>query len=238
MDLGVGGRGHMQKPPEKSTARELTEQAVIGAAGMVPIVGSPVAVAFAVAMGWSYNKRMRAWLEDLAEAVSQLQEAADEPLTFEDLANNDVFTDAVVNASRAAQATHQEEKLRALKNGVLHSIGPDAPSSDEQARVVRLIEDFTPAHLRLLSFLADPGAAFDAAGIPRPSYFQGSPSQLLEDGMPEFRGQRDWYELLAADLGAASLLSRGLGGLMTSSGLWQSSTSAMGMRFLRFVSDR
>jgi hypothetical protein len=59
----------MQTPPEKTTARELTEQAVIAGAGMVPVAGSPLAVAFAVAMGWSYNKRMRARLEDLAEAV-------------------------------------------------------------------------------------------------------------------------------------------------------------------------
>jgi hypothetical protein len=104
----------MQTPPEKSTARELTEQTISAGAGMVPLVGSPVAVAFAVAMGWSYNRRMRAWLEDLAEAVNELQEAAEEPLTFDDLANNHGFTDAVVNASRAAQATHQEEELRAL----------------------------------------------------------------------------------------------------------------------------
>jgi hypothetical protein len=227
----------MHDPPEKSAARELTEQAVIAGAGMIPVAGSPIAVAFAVAMGWAYNKRMRAWLEDLAGAVSELEGASANALSFDDLADNEVFTDAVVNATRAAQATSQEAKLRALKNGVLHSIAPDAPSADEQARFFRLVEDFTPAHLRLLSFLNDPGATFDAAGIRRPSYMTGSTSALLEEALPEFRSQRDWYDLLAADLGTAGLTSRGLHGLMTSSGLWQPSTSAVGRRFLRFVSD-
>ena len=42
----------MDAPPEKSTARELVEKAVEGGVGMVPIVGSPAAVAFAYWLGW------------------------------------------------------------------------------------------------------------------------------------------------------------------------------------------
>jgi hypothetical protein len=68
-----------------------------------------------------------------------------------------VFVDAVVNATRAAQATHQSEKLDALRNGVLHSLDEDAPTLDEQARFFRLVEQLTPAHLRMLRFLNDPG---------------------------------------------------------------------------------
>lgn len=227
----------MRKPPDKPKARELAEQAVIAGAGMIPIAGSPIAVAFAVAMGWSYNKRMRAWLDDLAAAVSDLQDAHGEALSMDDLADNDVFTDAVVNATRAAQATHQEEKLQALRNGVLHSIGPEAPSVDEQARFFRLVEDFTPAHLRLLSFLNDPGDVFDASGIPRPRFMSAAPTAIVEAGMPEFQGRRDWYMLLAADLSGAQLTNRALTGMMTEAGLWQPYTSPLGQRFLAFISD-
>lgn len=45
--------------PKKSTTRAIVEQSIVAGAGLVPIAGSPLAVAFAVAMGWSYNKRMR-----------------------------------------------------------------------------------------------------------------------------------------------------------------------------------
>jgi hypothetical protein len=67
----------------------------------------------------------------------------------------------------------------------------------------------------------------------------GGRSQLLEQSMPEFTGRRDWYDLLTGDLASASLLVGG-GGLhvtMTGSGLWESSTSALGKRFLGFIHD-
>jgi len=55
-------------PPERSTAREIVEGVVVGAVGMVPIAGNPLAVAFAMSMGWTYNKRMQAWHAQLGKA--------------------------------------------------------------------------------------------------------------------------------------------------------------------------
>jgi hypothetical protein len=37
----------MDKPPKKSTGREITEKAIEGGLGIVPFVGSPLAAAFA-----------------------------------------------------------------------------------------------------------------------------------------------------------------------------------------------
>jgi hypothetical protein len=221
----------MKEPPEKSTKRELAEKAIEAGAGLIPIVGSPLATVFAYMVSWSHNERMKLWLEDLAHAVDEMQE------TLEELTDDDVFLDAVVNATRAAQATHQQEKLDALRNGVVHSVGPDAPTIDEQARFFRLIEEFTPSHLRLLAFLDDPGAVFDAAGIARPELMAGARSHLLEAGMPEFRGQKPWYDLLMSDLTRASLVVGQLGGMQTGGSLWVSATSDLGKRFLAFIAD-
>lgn len=227
----------MDHPPKKSTAREMTEAAIEASAGMVPVVGSPLAVAFAVAMGWTYNRRMQAWLGELAAAVTELQERSD-GLSFDDLAQDEVFVDAVVNATRAAQATHDDEKLKALRNGVLNSISPDAPVVDEQHRFFRLIEQFTPAHLKLLSFLDDPGAALDRAGVPRPSLLAGGRGHLLEKAIPEFAGRRDWYDLLMSDLTAAGLHNgSGLHAVMTGQGVYAPSLSPLGERFLTFVTS-
>jgi hypothetical protein len=228
----------VEKQPKKSTAREITERVVEGAVGMVPIAGNPLAVAFATTVGWSFNRRMTAWFDDLAEAVSELQERSDR-LSFDKLAEDEGFVDAVVAATRAAQATHAEEKLEALRNGVLNALGPDAPTLDEQARFFRLVEQFTPAHLRLLVFLDDPGAVFDAAGIPRPrpSLVAGlTRGLLLEQVMPEFAGQQDWYNLLSSDLDAASLTDGSGLGLMDPD-LWPSAASALGKRFLAFIRE-
>jgi hypothetical protein len=181
----------------------------------------------------SFNRRMDAWLADLAEAVSGLEDQ------LEDLATDEVFIDAVVNASREAQATHQQENLEALRNGVLNSIAPDAPNIDEQARFFRLVGELSVAHLRLLRFLKNPGEEFDRAGQPRPKYSMVSMSQLLEEAIPTFDGQREWYDLLMSDLANAQLV-RGdrntlhtttTGGVLTSQ-----LTTGLGGRFLAFIS--
>lgn len=203
---------------------------------MVPIVGDPLAVAFAVAMGWTYNKRMAQWLEELAAAVDELQEEHDR-LTFEDLAGDPVFADAVINASRAAQATHAQEKLDALRNGVLNSTGPGAPDVDLQARFFRLVEQFTAAHLTMLRFLADPVAWFDQRNLDKPNIMAGGRGHILELGVPEFSGQRAWYDLLAGDLQSAGLANPNLHTVMTGSGVWAPGVTALGVEFLAFVSD-
>ncbi|TCC34940.1 hypothetical protein [Kribbella sindirgiensis] len=162
----------MEKPPQKTTAREVVEATVEGAAGMIPVVGSPLAVAFAVAMGWTHNKRMTQWFEDLADTVTELQEQGS-GLTFDQLADDPIFTDAVINATRAAQATHQQEKLDALRNGVLNSLGPGAPSVDEQSRFFRLVDEFGVAHLTMLTFPHNPRGWFDDRGLQQETYMMG-----------------------------------------------------------------
>lgn len=226
----------MNKPPKKSTGRQLVERTVEGAAGMVPVVGSMLAVAFATAMGWTYSRRMDEWMEQLAESVTKLQERTD-GLSFDDLAENDAFVDAVVATTKAAQATHSQEKLTALRNAVLNTLSPNAPTVDEQARFIRLVEEFTPAHLRLLAFLNDPGAVFDAARRTRPNYMAGGRATLIEDGMPEFTGRREWYDLLDRDLSGAGLTNHGgLHTMQTGASLWHPGTSPLGRRFLTFIS--
>jgi hypothetical protein len=225
----------MEQPPKKSTARELTETAIEAGAGIVPVAGAPIAAALALAMGWAYNRRWQQWFEDLAEAVNELQVRTD-GLSFDELAEDEAFVDAVVQASRAAQATHQEEKLIALRNGVLNSLAPDAADVDTQARFFRLVEQFTAAHLRLLVFMHDPAEAFDVQGLERPQMIGGR-GMLLERAMPEFRGRQAWYELLHGDLAAARLISSGgMSTLLSSGGIYQSSTTPLGEEFLRFVS--
>ncbi|GAA4740612.1 hypothetical protein GCM10023328_22240 [Modestobacter marinus] len=224
-------------PPDKSTGREVVEGVVEAAASVVPLVGGPVGVALAMTMGWAYNKRMQAWLQDVAEAITELQDTIEGWPPFQDLAEDEVFVDAVVHASRAAQATHQDEKLNALRNGVLNSLGPDAPDVDEQARFFRLVDQLTPSHLRLLTFLDDPGAFFDAAGVARPNLLMGGRSSLLSQ-LPDFAGRPDgWVDLLTRDLSDAALTNMGgLNTISTGDSLWRSATSPLGGRFLRFIS--
>lgn len=155
------------------------EKVVEAGLSMVPIVGGPLALVFATAVGVSLSRRTDQWLADLAAEVERLG------LRVEGLADEPAFVDAVVTATRAAQATHQAEKLRALRNGVLHSVGPDAPEVDEQARFFRLVEQFSPSHLELLALFADPPGFYASRSIEvgRGGFFSNR-SQLIEGGTP------------------------------------------------------
>lgn len=205
------------------------EKVTEAAVSTIPFVGGPLAVVFATAVGWSISKRTEDWLAGLADEVERLG------LVVEDLAPQPAFVDAVVTATRAAQATHQQEKLDALRNGVLHSIGPDAPALDEQARFFRLVEQFTAGHLQLLAFLDDPAGLFDRLDVPRPQMGMGSRAQLAVH-LPGFQGRPEWVALLFSDVSVAQLTNSGpLGTTMTGDGLWQQVTTPLGRRFLAFI---
>jgi hypothetical protein len=228
----------MENPPSRKPAREVVERVAEAALSTVPLVGGPAAVAFGYAVGQAFTRRQQAWFEDLAVAITALQDADGSP-SFEDIAGNPRFMDAVVSATRAAQATHDEEKLRALRNGTLNTLGPDSTDEEEQLRFFRLIEQFGPAHLRLLAYLHDPGAVFDRDGVERPQdIIACSRGTLLERGVAEFAGRGEWYELLARELNAEGLTATGaLGGTQSFASLWQSVTTTLGNRFLAFVAD-
>ena len=180
----------VEQPPSKAKSRELVETAAEGAIGSLPLVGSALAAAFTYAVGFGFNKRQQEWFESVADELNELRERGSLP-PIDELAEDPAFLDAVVHATRAAQATHQAEKLEALKHGVARSVGDDAPNVDEQRRFFRLVDEFSPAHLRMLSFLRDPRATLLAAGVQPQAYMMGGKSTLLEE-LPEFRKRREW----------------------------------------------
>src|SRR5436305_1875165 len=78
--------------------------------GSVPLLGNALAVTFVTAVSWRLNQRREEWFTELAEAVEELRQRIDD-LNLEDLADNDLFVDAVVSATRTIEHTHQAEKI-------------------------------------------------------------------------------------------------------------------------------
>jgi hypothetical protein len=99
----------MKKPPKKSARRELSEVAVEGALNMVPVVGGALALAFTYAVAIAHNQRAQEWLSELAAAVDDLQNRAAAP-PLEELVKDEVFLDAIIHATRAAQATRTRRR--------------------------------------------------------------------------------------------------------------------------------
>jgi hypothetical protein len=233
LDMTEEPADELEPYPTDRTRRELSEEVATYAIGQIPIVGDALGIALGFAMGRTHAKRQEAWLNRLAGDVHRLKEFADR--SFADLAEDDEFVDAVVQATRFAESTHQEEKLAALRNGVLHTLTKDAPAIDERARFFRLLDEFTAAHVRMLSFLDDPEGSFTRTGVPRPSLMAGARRHLLKTCMPEFEDDL-WADLVFGDLASAGLVTGGLGGMMSESGLWTSASSPLGKRFLHFIS--
>jgi hypothetical protein len=138
-------------------------------------------------LGWRLEERREKWFTELASGVEELRQRMD-GLSLESLAGNDLFTDAVVMATRTVEHTHQAEKIEALRNAVLNSVAPGAPDADTQAIILTLVDRFTPSHLRLVTLWDDPPAWFASRGLPRPEAGMiTSRTVTVEAGLPEMR---------------------------------------------------
>jgi hypothetical protein len=222
-------------PPGRSTGREIVARAAEAALGTVPLAGNALAVTFVTALNWRLEQRREKWFTELAEGVEELRERVDD-LDFETLADDDRFVDAVVAATRTVEHTHQEDKISALRNAVLNSVAPDAPDADTQAIFLNLIDRFTPSHLRLVTLWDDPPAWFASHGLAPPEAgFAASRTQTVEAGLPEMQGRKDFYGLIASELGSAGMLTAGLSGMVSVSSLMDRLTTDFGRQFVRFI---
>ena len=67
--------------------------------------------------------------------------------------DNPTFQTTFKKAIRIAECEHQQEKLEALRNAVLNSAIPNYFEDDIQAIFLKLIDEFTVPHIRLLRML-------------------------------------------------------------------------------------
>jgi hypothetical protein len=226
-------------PPAHSRARELTETSVEMIVNLVPMVGSTVAVALMTALDRNLNKRRERWLTELAEAVEELRQRFD-GFNPDALADNGVFVDAVVTATRTVDRTSQQEKIDVLRNAVLNSAMPGAPDQDIQQLYFGLIEDLTPTHIRLLTLLNDPPGWFDRRpDLSRPQFgLSSNRVTLISAAMPDLgaKGQ-PLIERFYAALTDGGLVNGPLHGMMTASGAWQAITTEYATAFLAFIRD-
>jgi hypothetical protein len=175
----------------------------------------------------------------LAEAVDELRERLD-GFDPRELDGNEQFVSAVLAASTIAVKSHQREKLEMLRNALVNSLLPNAPDEHEQLTFLRLIDELTPLHVRMLSVLDDPEAWFDRhPDLVKPSFgLSSSVAALIETALPELRDRRELYDGIGFDLDQRRLGGGGgsLHTMMTASGAWSSRSTPLGQRFLTFIS--
>ena len=143
---------------------------------------------------------------DLAECVYQLAREH-QALMVGDLAENEAWVDALVQATRIAAVTHQAAKIEALQNAVINvAIRVDA-DSDLDVVFLNLIERLGPSHLQLLRVLQNPSAFADANDTSVPLTFPPSMQATVQRLLPDI--DSDHYYLLRQDLESHGLIING-----------------------------
>ena len=138
----------------------------------------------------------------------------------------------MAQAIQAVTRTHEEEKLKALRNAVLNTaLGP--PSGYDTGTLLAICETLTPWHLKVLCFFDDPQRYIDANRTP-----VMSKAQALETAFPELRGQRALYDNIVRDLYQQGLLAvESLHVTMTSGGAMASCLTVKGHALVRLITS-
>lgn len=224
-------------PTEKSggdIAREVARAVV----SLVPAAGGPLQVLFENFFTSPIERRKEVWLQQLADIVKEVESRV-AGLTPEKLTQNETFVTVAMQASQIALRNHQQAKLDALRSAVLNAALPNAPLEDEQMIFLRLIDQLTPWHLRVLSVLDEPVRWMERHGVANLGWRTGGTSAVLEHCLPDLRGQRDTYDPIVRDLQSEGVLDQGqfLHVTMTGNGMVASRTTERGKRFVRFITS-
>ncbi len=224
---------------EEDLKRSLGDYAHAGVkAGLstAPVVGAPLAEFFSVVIAPPLEKRRDAWLIEIYRRLKIVEETV-EGFSIENLATNEIFISVLFQATNTAMRTHQKEKLEALTNAVINSAL--SPSIDENLQLIylNLIDRYTPWHLILLQFLADPREYGKRQEIKYPQWSSGGLGTVIEYTFSDLKGRKAVYELIIKEMISNGLLQEGgyLGATMTESGMFASRTTKMGKDFLRFI---
>lgn len=181
-------------------------------------------------------RRRTEWVSQVTEAINELYDKG--IVTEEDLQENKKFFTTLVHANNAAIRNHQEEKLLALRNAVLNSVLPGAPSDTMQQLFLNLIDSCTSCHIALLKLFQEPEQWAAKHNYQFPSWTMGSTSQVIEHAYPQLRNEQALYTLVWNELYLNGLFnSDGLNTTMAGHGMFAKRTTQIGDAFVKFISS-
>lgn len=216
-----------RKPFPATPALEDHRTAVIkGALGAIPILGSVLVEELGLVLAPPLSRRRDEWFEDLARRLHDLESTVT-GFNFDDLANNEQFVSATLQATQAALRTHQEEKLEALRNAVLNAAASHNFSDEQQGIFLSLVDTLQPIHLRLLKAMRKE----DSTSL----RFDGF--EWLKDrvaGLQNF--DRKAFKMFIDELGRSGLVNvtNDVGRLLASGERW---ITPWGFQFLAFITE-
>lgn len=199
----------------------------------IPVAGGMLAAVFETVFSAPIEKRKEEWLIRLSVTVDELCSRI-EDLTPEKLSKNELFISAYLQASNIAIRTHQKEKVDALANAVKNSVLQESIGETKTLIFIRLIDDMTPMHFRILHFLTFAESyikTLDSRQPPNQWKNWGSLSNVWDELFPEIKSSNDLLELIVSDLHKFGLIncSHFFEARMTNNG------TQLGKQFIEFI---
>ncbi len=226
--------GEYPQKAEGTAAYEVARTTLDAAASLVP--GGSYAIGALVQryVAAPLEKRREEWFQRVGEGLRDLEErfADFDP---ESLDHNEDFVSAVYTATQAAMRTAHIEKREALRNAILNQALTQSLDETVFGRFVSYVNDFSPAHLRVLHLLAapdqNPKMVDNAKGV-----WSGSQISVLVAAVPDLH--RDVLNRILSDLERESLAqTSGMNAMGTASSLLAKRTTEYGDMFLAFISS-
>lgn len=227
--------GHDLEAP-KPTVSDAAHAVVRAGLGAIPYAGAAAVELFSAIVNPPIERRRTEWMERVGNALKELEDRAG--INLEALQVNEVFIDAVLQASQVALRNNQTEKLESLKNAVLNSALPNPPEESLQQIYLNFIDTLTVWHLKLLDLFQNPAKWAERKNHRFPNMSMGGRSTFVENAFPELRNRRTFYDQIWKDLYLKGLVTTdSLHVTMSGTGLWESATSQLGNNFLKFIAN-
>ena len=123
----------------------------------IPFVGGSITEVLSLVLAPAVARRRDTWFKEIADGLDQLEEKV-EGFKIEDLQHNEAFVSGVIQATRVAVGTHQQEKLKALRNAVFNTALDKTLDEDKQTVFWNLVEALTGTHFIILRLFTDRAA--------------------------------------------------------------------------------
>jgi hypothetical protein len=243
-ELLVGGTRWMPEKPIKLFASradrypepdgaDVVQLAARAALAAIPVFGGPINELLSTILAPAVTRRRDDFFKEFLDDYERLEAKVD-GFKAEDLANNESFVSAVIQATRIAVGTHHVEKREMLRNALLNIAAGRCPHEDLQEFYLATVEAFSVSHINVLKFLWTGLADLNRAGIwnaMRP-YAIGDHLTAIGHLYPNLKGQEGFLSYLMTDL-----KNRGFSSVAKPADVFPQNPAItnLGIEFLRFV---
>ena len=213
---------------------DYTHALIKGGLGAIPVLGATAAELFGLIVTPPLEKRKIQWMNELGERLARLEQ--NKEINIAELANNELFIDAVVQTTTFALRTSHKEKIEAFKNALLNT-AVKCPIDETKSQIfLNQLDSFTIWHIRILQFFESPVDWFNNAKKTPPSYYFGTNlSAVIKKAYMELENEDDLIGIIWNDLKVAGFLNYVDLNTIITRELLNKRTSELGDEFLNYI---